>query len=655
MVLKRQIEVTTKYVAQGLDEQMKNLTRLQQSIHDTNKVASRLATGKGSAGAKELEGSSSFLSSNLTSFEKQNLSFLAQISFNTRDSVMSKKGSSEGSKSGLMERLFGFGEGKKIKGVARYKTDVFKPTGATSPTGIMTSLMGMMSIGLVKVVAILVSIASVIIASSRMLQRTLGNIMKFLMMIVRPIGDMIAVLLYPLMMVIRPLALMMNTIIRPFLMEARKSFRLSMQLGRQAGEAREAGLFGEATKLESLSADMFSTGILALGAGFGKLLINMLGGVIKVLVGSILDMMAPFVTAILSIFMGVEAATETVNNLVSAAKGFISLGIDSAVNMANQYFDDLLETISSKNEAVNTLAGFTGAWLDKLKEFPTDTELLSSIVLGMKGLFDAFDSAKLVGTKDAFDKAKTSMETLGTTVSTVIDGLITKYKIAEESSSFKTGGGGAGGKGGGGGADGEGTGSNWFAGIITAAGEWWNDVTVGTQSFSDNVGLIFNNWVLSIIEKFSIWAADMLSKVTELTTNLISLITVFTNNSGGIFEQYGNKLIQIAQRALAAAAQAEAAARAASAAAASAKSSAGSSSKSQGARATGGSIDQNGMYYLHRGETVVNPVNSSFSNTGGSSGGGGITINMNNSTFGNFSEWKREMDKYFSAQMRHMR
>lgn len=633
-----------------------DVSRLQQSIESTNKVASRLATGKGKVDAKDLQSSSSFLSSNLTSFEKQNLSFLAQIAFNTRDAVMSRKGIGEDSKTGLLERLFGFGEGKKIKGVARYKTDVFKPTGATSPTGIMTSLMGMMSIGLVKIVAILVSIASVIISSSKMLQRTLGNIMKFILMFVRPIGDMLAVLLYPLMMVLRPLALMMNTIIRPFLMEARKSFRLGLQLNRQAGQARELGLFSEANRLEDLSSDMFSTGILALGAGFGKLLVNMLGGVIKVLVGSLIDMMAPFVTAILSVFIGVEAATQTVNNLVSAAKGFISLGIDSAVNLANQYFDDLLETISSKNAAVNVLAGFTGDWLSQLQKFPNDTSLITEIVAGMNGLFDAFDSVKLIGTKDAFDLAKGSMVELGTTVSSVIDGLIDQYLTQSNINGFSIGGGGAGGRGGGGGAGGEETGNNWFVGIITAAAEWWDGVVRGTQEFAGNVGFIFNDWVLAMIEKMSNLNINIILIVQGLITVLLGLFTSFTSVSGGIFNDYGNRLVDIAKRALAAASQAEAAARAASAAASRARESTNSSSStSQGARATGGSIDSNGMYYLHRGETVINPVNSSFSNTGSSSGGGGITINMNNSTFGNFSEWKREMDKYFSAQMRHMR
>jgi hypothetical protein len=80
-----------------------------------------------------------------------------------------------------------------------------------------------------------------------------------------------------------------------------------------------------------------------------------------------------------------------------------------------------------------------------------------------------------------------------------------------------------------------------------------------------------------------------------------------------------------------------------------------SSSDSEGGMATGGSVTQNGMYYLHRGETVTNPIDSSFKNTSGSNSNGGGTINFNNSTFGNFSEWKREMDKYFSQQMRHMR
>jgi methyl-accepting chemotaxis protein len=648
MVLKRHIEITTKYISEGLDEQMKTLTRLQSSIHDTNKVASRLATGKGKISAKEFEGTSTFMASGMSSFEKQNLSFLAQIAFNTKDNIFSKKRQKDGSsQEGVLSTLFGFGEGKKIKGVSRYKTNVFKPTGATSPTGIMTSLMGMMSIGLVKVVAILVSIASVIIASSRMLQRTLGNIMKFIMMLIRPIGDMIAVLFYPLMMIIRPLALMMNTIIRPFLMEARKSFRLSMQLDKQSGKAKELGDFDLSAKLRDKSSEMFSTGLTTLGMGFGKLFGNMFGEVLKlqgkILIEAIMIPIDVLAKAFDVVTGGAFKFSETLDSVKQRATDFVDSGIDLAVELLNDKADEFLETVSAKNEAVGTLARYTGDFLTKATDLSNKGADVTGILKDVNSLVDTFNTIAADGTKTAFENAKTTVETLGKTIETTIDGLIAKYSTpSTDGNTNDTGG--------------NDTGGDWFTNIITAASEWWGDFIKNINIFSKDVGFVISDWVLSIIEYFTKWSADTLSDFSTWLSDMVTKLEIFTSQSSGVFSNYGDELIKIANRAWSAAQSAEAAAQAASDAAARSREALSSVHDSDGPpMATGGSIDQNGMYYLHRGETVVNPVNSSFANTGGSSGSGDIIINMNNSTFGNFSEWKREMDKYFNAQMRHMR
>jgi len=631
--LKREIEITTKYISKGFSEQMKNLTRLQGGIDATNKVASRLATGKGSARRKDLEASTSFLSSTMSSFQKTNLMLLSRIEANTRGASFTTGGTEGGKpKAGFMERLFGDIENRKTKGLLRTKTNIFTPTGATSPGGMMTSLLTSISPMIVVGIGLLVSIAAVIIGSSKMLQRTLGNIMKYIMMFIRPIGDMIAVLFYPLMMVLRPLALLINTMLRPYLQTARQWYRTGLQQQSMAKRAERLGSSDEDVKaLNDMAAASFGEGTKDLGLGFSSFMSE--------IIGNISFLITDIVAGLIALIPGVGDAAK--NAAIDIKKG-ISEWKEEIQNT------NLLSLYNSQQE-------LAGAML-------VNTHLNTYISLG--------ERLKAQG-----GEYKTVIEGISPAIQEIADTYVREGGIAASKVA-----------------------ALWAIkvtemlvdnGILSKS---WNEITTKMVGETDFLGLVndiyWKNQIINIGKaevKFGELFEAIETKSNALQDKLSGINkeknTVKIKPEGGLLEEImgifgglvfgaagavgGNApiaqmigqekwdnatnamLIKMAllrerytseqirsgdygERAI--------------------------SEEGKSGKAIGGSIDQNGTYYLHRGETVVNPVDSSFSNSSGGSGGGGdININMSGSSFGNFSEWKTQMDKYFMEKMRHMR
>jgi len=81
------------------------------------------------------------------------------------------------------------------------------------------------------------SLVGLIVESSAILKNTIGNILKAVMLILRPIGDFIGSLLTPLVWVLLPMAKMLNMLFKPFLLGMR----------RKMVEEKEAGSFDPTT------------------------------------------------------------------------------------------------------------------------------------------------------------------------------------------------------------------------------------------------------------------------------------------------------------------------------------------------------------------------------------------------------------------------
>jgi hypothetical protein len=113
-----------------------------------------------------------------------------------------------------------------------------------------------------------------------------------------------------------------------------------------------------------------------------------------------------------------------------------------------------------------------------------------------------------------------------------------------------------------------------------------------------------------LIKNMDMLSTSIMTSVDIINVNLLN----FASTMVVVINAMYSALAKAQAAANSAAASAASAARSASAAASSASSSS-SSSSTKGTKAIGGAITENGVYYLHKGETVVNPVSSSFSNS----------------------------------------
>ncbi len=173
----------------------------------------------------------------------------------------------------------------------------------------------------------------VLMASSKSLQRTVERMLKLIMMVLRPIGDMLSIILQPLMMLIKPLAIFINGLFRPYLIEARKAFRTGtgfMQLG-----------------MPGKAADAFFTGIQLMMAPIIKLLVISLGESLKMQVDILLAPIGFFIDAIqglgnviLSTIPFSDSAREAWNNFMGSLRGGVNAlkfsvkeGIDVGIGM----------------------------------------------------------------------------------------------------------------------------------------------------------------------------------------------------------------------------------------------------------------------------------------------------------------------------------
>lgn len=512
------------------------------------------------------------------------------------------------------------------------------------------------------VVTLLPAFLALVVASSRMLQRTLGNIMKYLLMFLRPIGDMLAVIMYPLMMILRPLALMVNTIIRPFLMEARKSMRLSLQLSKQAKTARGLGMLDTATELDAASKDMMATGLATLGMGFSKVIVNISGELSKIIGGIFIDVVAfqmgNIATIIDALTGNIFNLKDTVASAATGAKSFVESNIDTAIKNFNEYADNFLETVKTKNEGVNTLASYTSKLLTNIATNGGDVKLFDTAISEM------WKNLKTNGV-DAISAIKTKAEEL-LNLTKPEASKTGKERVHEALMDFKT-------------LPSENFNQN-VSDINNANGvKTLGDTMMKTNDSTNVLGLAFstissllNTAFKPQIDGLGTWFSSLGTQISTVISSIPSGFTGLMGVIGKVILQLGSLLINIMNLSnsmvytinamYSALAKAQSAANSAAASASRAASSASSASKSsgtstsvKGTKAIGGSIDQNGIYYLHKGETVINPISSSFANSTGKEQSSAPAIEFNNCTFGGFTDWKKEMDKYFNTQMRHIR
>ena len=119
--------------------------------------------------------------------------------------------------------------------------------------------------GAASTAALAAGAAGAIVMSSPSLQNTLEHLMKVVMLMIRPIGDIVSIGLRPLLDIMRPIGLFFRILIKPYLtkaMEAMKLGRGFMAKG-EYGKAGEAYALGAAFLLKPFFDEMVTVSTIA--------------------------------------------------------------------------------------------------------------------------------------------------------------------------------------------------------------------------------------------------------------------------------------------------------------------------------------------------------------------------------------------------------
>ena len=222
----------------------------------------------------------------------------------------------------------------------------------------------------------LVSIVISAISANKGLMSVLKNIMKTISFLLKPITDVVMVLLMPILMILKPIMILANQVMAPFL-------KLAMQLMREGqsliaggdvagGTAAFAG--AGAVALQGLSAVL-----VAVSAELIKLIIDMVGQLLAVVVNSLVEFGAWLVGPILSVFgvsqeeinagvdniqagisQGFLTATQALGSVVDVFAGSTMALLASSSAMIAESFD--VDTTEFKDDAVGMITNvFSGA------------------------------------------------------------------------------------------------------------------------------------------------------------------------------------------------------------------------------------------------------------------------------------------------------
>lgn len=138
-----------------------------------------------------------------------------------------------------MSGMSGFIE-KALGGIGGKAAGGMKGTG-----GILSGLSGLSSLTAI-VPAVLGIAAGVgfLVSSSKMLQRVLGTIAKLIGLMLKPLGDMLAVGLMPIIMILKPIARFFNTLMRPYLRKSMAAMRAGGKFMREGNPELAFEAFG---------------------------------------------------------------------------------------------------------------------------------------------------------------------------------------------------------------------------------------------------------------------------------------------------------------------------------------------------------------------------------------------------------------------------
>jgi hypothetical protein len=233
----------------------------------------------------------------------------------------------------------------------------------TSPLGIIATGMGLL------------------VASSGLLRNVLTGIGKTLLLILKPIGDILGVALMPILFILRPIGLFFNTLMRPYIQKAMEAMRAGNQL-LQAGDTEgAAGAFN--LGFQFLAQPLFN-GIIS---GFTLVTQNILTAVRDL--GTLIISVIPDPLGALAPLK--EGWNSTMNNLITKtgdAGTTMKNAMDTALNTQLQTVIQDAETATknkmpniSKNIIDNIESAETSS-KNKMPDFTTNIDLGFTSAIG---------------------------------------------------------------------------------------------------------------------------------------------------------------------------------------------------------------------------------------------------------------------------------
>jgi hypothetical protein len=197
--------------------------------------------------------------------------------------------------------------------------------------------------GLGKALAPLATIAggiALLVSSSGALQGTLKGILQSVMLIVRPIGDLVAVGLMPIIAILRPIGMFFKILLAPYIAKAREAMNLGRKLQAKGEDVAAAGAYAlGVTYVLKPFFDMFVSGFTILTETIAYI-IKKLGDVILGGLDGIL---------------GTSMASKW-DEIMNGALDIIANGGIRIINDTNAWMGDQLEIYKTHWESVKGLA-----------------------------------------------------------------------------------------------------------------------------------------------------------------------------------------------------------------------------------------------------------------------------------------------------------
>lgn len=227
--------------------------------------------------------------------------------------------------------------GKEIKDSLTSTVEKLSRALTSGPSGFAASLLSMKSV-------MIAAIALPIIAASQSLQNMLQGLLNVLILILRPIGDFIALMLRPLVALMLPLVVMLNRLLQPVFNQIAKGQSEAMKKGDWLGallavviEPLKMALRGQLEALAVLFGELLMGAWLVGKLSFIKVTIaagiafigQAIAGVLTTIgLGSLVTSVS---AAIASLGVAVAAAVGAGNAIITSAIGVASLAVKAAV------------------------------------------------------------------------------------------------------------------------------------------------------------------------------------------------------------------------------------------------------------------------------------------------------------------------------------